>query len=508
MAAFIFQPVLGQKTQALPLTLEECIAKALKNNLNVAVETYNPELAQISLHRAKEMFLPRFDVNYGSEHQESPPYWWIQGANTVITKYSDYGVSFLQQIPTGASLSLSLASYSQDTTQSFQLINPRYGSAIRLDITQPLLKNFGPKVSRREILMAEDSLDVSRDQLKNVMLETIYLVEEAYWTLVYAIEDYKVKERSLQLGRNLLAKNKKEVEFGQLAPLEILNAEAVVASREADILQAEALIKRFEEVLKTIINVAAEGEASSQRIVPSDKPDFVAREISRDQCLREALDSRPDLRVLKKTIETKDLNLSVARNQTLPGLDLQFSYWSPGLSGDRLIYENDSPLLGVVIGKEKGSRYDSLRDSLKLLYKNWTIGLTLSLPLSNFLSRAELAYARTDLSQAQTKLKNLEQQVILEVSDAVRSIETNARRVHAYRLARELSEKRLEAEEKKLAVGLSTNYFVLEFQEQLANAQSAELKALVDYNLSLARLEKATGQGLESRRILGSPPEK
>jgi outer membrane protein TolC len=149
-----------------------------------------------------------------------------------------------------------------------------------------------------------------------------------------------------------------------------------------------------------------------------------------------------------------------------------------------------------------------LRDSLKLLYKNWTIGLTLSLPLSNFLSRAELAYARTDLSQAQTKLKNLEQQVILEVSDAVRSIETNARRVHAYRLARELSEKRLEAEEKKLAVGLSTNYFVLEFQEQLANAQSAELKALVDYNLSLARLEKATGQGLESRRILGSPPEK
>jgi outer membrane protein TolC len=388
------------------------------------------------------------------------------------------------------------------------LINPRYGSAIRLDITQPLLKNFGPKVSRREILMAEDSLDVSRDQLKNVMLETIYLVEEAYWTLVYAIEDYKVKERSLQLGRNLLAKNKKEVEFGQLAPLEILNAEAVVASREADILQAEALIKRYEEVLKTIINVAAEGEVSSQRIVPSDKPDFVAREISRDQCLREALDSRPDLRVLKKTIETKDLNLSVARNQTLPGLDLQFSYWSPGLSGDRLIYENDSPLLGVVIGKEKGSRYDSLRDSLKLLYKNWTIGLTLSLPLSNFLSRAELAYARTDLSQAQTKLKNLEQQVILEVSDAVRSIETNARRVHAYRLARELSEKRLEAEEKKLAVGLSTNYFVLEFQEQLANAQSAELKALVDYNLSLARLEKATGQGLESRRILGSPPEK
>jgi outer membrane protein TolC len=331
-------------------------------------------------------------------------------------------------------------------------------------------------------------------------MDTIYSTEEAYWNLVYAIENYKVKQQSLQLARDLLAKNQKEVEVGKLAPIEILNAEAVVALREADILQAEALIRRSEDVLKNIINLPEEEDMKVKKIVLSDKPAFIRKEISLETALKEALERRPDLRMKKKDIETKELSLGVAKNQLLPSLNLSLSYWSPGLSGDKLIYPGDDPFSDST-GKEEGSAWDSVRDAFKLLYSNWTVGLTLSLPLSNFTTKADYVKARMELEKGELELKDIEKQLFLEVKNAVRDIETNAKRVQAYRVARELAEKRLEAEVKKLNVGLSTNYFVLQYQEELANARSMELTSMVDYNLAWARLERTVGRSLEKRNI-------
>lgn len=493
-------PLQGSE-DVLSLTLEECIIKTLKDNLRLAVEVYNPELANVSVTRAKEMFMPQLDLSFGRGREESPSYWWIQGAETVISKYADYGLSVVQQIPTGGNLSLSLNAYTSDTNQAFQLINPRYGSTLRFDFTQPLLRNFGFDISRKEIIIAQHNLDVSQNQLQTILLDIVYRVQEAYWNLVFAIENHRVKSQSLELAKDLLAKNRKEVEVGKLAPLEILNAETVVAQREADILQAEALIKRSEDLLKSILNLVSDGEMNPQKVVPKDRPTYMAREISLEDALTEAKQKRPDLQVVRTSLETKELGLRVAKNQMLPGLDLRFSYWSPGISGDRLLYLDDNPFLGVIVGKEEGSRADSLRDAFKLLYKNWTVGLTLTLPLSNVLTRAEQARAKIELEKSMLELQDKEQQVLLEVRDAVREVETNAKRVEAYRIARELAEKRLEAEEKKLAVGLTTNYFVLEFQEQLANARSQEIKALIDYNLALAMMEKAVGTSLENRNI-------
>jgi outer membrane protein TolC len=492
---------LAQERQPLRLSLEDCIAKALKNNLNVAVEQMNPELADISITRAKEMFLPRFELSYGSDHQETPSYWWLQGQGTSLNKMRDYGFSIVEAVPTGASVSLSLQSYKSDTNQAFQLINPRYGSTLRLDFSQPLLKDFGPKIARRQVLLAENNLDISQLQLRSTMMDTVYLVQEAYWNYVFAIENYDVKKQSLQLGRDLLNKSRKEVEFGQLAPIEVLSAESIVASRNADLIQAEGLIARSEEVLKSIINLAAEGDSRLKKVVPVDKPEYMEMSVGFDQAFKDAMERRPDLKILQKSIEAKDLNLSVARNQTLPALDLKLSYWSPGIGGDRLLYLDDNPFAGVIIGKQPGNPGDALKDALKFRYSNWNVGLTLSIPLSTFTTKADLTYAKMDLGQSQVRLKSLEQQVALEVSDAVRTIETNAKRVEAYRVARELAEKSLDGEEKKLKVGLSTNYFVLDFQEKLANARSAEVKAKIDFILSVERLERARGLSLDKRTI-------
>jgi outer membrane protein TolC len=253
-------------------------------------------------------------------------------------------------------------------------------------------------------------------------------------------------------------------------------------------------------VLKNIINLSEDEDMMVKKIVPSDKPEFIKKEISLDTALKEALERRPDLWMKKKDIETKELGLRVAKNQLLPSLNLTLSYWSPGVSGDRNIYPEGNPF-GDPIDKEEGSAWDSVRDAFKLLYNNWNIGLTLSIPLSNFTTKADYVRARMELDKGELELKDIEKQLFLEVKDAVRDIETNAKRVQAYRVARELGEKRLEAEVKKLNVGLSTNYFVLQYQEELANARSMELTSMVDYNLAWARLERTVGRSLEKRNI-------
>lgn len=496
----LFKPSFCEENEVLSLSLEDCVIRALKDNLKVAVEVYNPELADVSLTKAREFFAPRLDINFGNQKTENPSLWSLEQISTVVNKNLNYSASIIQQVPTGGSLSLSLSGYRAETNTGFQLINPVYRNTLRFDFTQPLLRDFGSTVSKRGIIIARNNLDISVNQLRSVLMDTIYSVEEAYWNLVYAIENYKVKQQSLQLARDLLAKNQKEVEVGKLAPIEILNAEAVVALREADILQAEALIRRSEDVLKNIINLSEDEDMMVKKIVPSDKPEFIKKEISLGTALKEALERRPELMMKKKDIETKELGLSVAKNQLLPSLNLTLSYWSPGVSGDRNIYPEGDPF-GDPIDKEEGSAWDSVRDAFKLLYNNWNIGLTLSIPLSNFTTKADYVRARMELDKGELELKDIEKQLFLEVKDAVRDIETNAKRVQAYRVARELGEKRLEAEVKKLNVGLSTNYFVLQFQEELANARSMELTSMVDYNLAWARLERTVGRSLEKRNI-------
>lgn len=491
----------AQEPKEVSLTLEEAIVKALKNNLNVAVEVLGPDMAEASVSWAREIFLPRLDLDFGSDRSESPSTWWLQGSGTSISKSLDYSATVAQQIPTGGSLRFSYSSMRSETNQLFSLINPYYRSALTFGFSQPLLRNFGPNITRREIRIAQNNLQASESQLRSTLIDTVYAVEDAYWNLVYARESLKVREQSLKLGRDLLAKTRREVEIGHTAPIEVLNAEATVAQREADILQAEALVKRSEEVLRNVVNLPAEMPGEALNVVPADMPAFRPFAVSYEEALRKAMLKRPDVEMAKTNIETKQVNFSFAKNQLLPRLDLNLSYISPGVSGDRILYLNDDPFSGVIIGKEEGGSWEALRDATKFLYKNWAIGLTLSVPVGDIVSKSNYALARIDLEQAQARLKLQEQQIALEVSDAVRSMETDAKRVDAYRVARELAEKRLEAEMKKLGVGLTTNYFVLQYQEALANARSMELKALVDYNLSLARIERVTGASLETRNI-------
>jgi outer membrane protein TolC len=502
LTVFIFLasiPLLGQKEEnSLSLSLKECISKMAKNNYSLAVEVLTPEIADVSVTLASQKFMPALSVNYNKQDTNSASFSFLDASETVSTLQNDNTFLVSQLIPTGGNFSLSLYNYMTDTNKRATTINPRYGSTLRFSFSQPLLKDFGFKMNRKDIIVAQNNRDVSDKNFQKALEDAIYIVENAYWNLVYSIENLKVRRQSLKLAQELLEKNKAEIDAGTLPPIEIVTAQSDVATREADILEAEAMVKNSEDLLKTIINLPAEVKnADAVRIVPTDSPSVIQKDLSLEKALQTAMEKRPELQASRIDLQTKELNLSYAKNQLLPSLSLQASYWSPGISGDQILFEGGNALTGKIIGKIPGPSSDALKDAFNFKYKNWSLGLTLSYPLGSFFSRALSTQTKLELEQARLKLKDQEQQIFLEIKTAVRAGQTNYQRVEAYRAARELAQKKLEAEEEKFKVGLSTNYFILQYQRDLANAQIMELKAIVDYNISLAHLDRVQGIGLE-----------
>jgi outer membrane protein TolC len=486
----------------LRLSLDECIVKTLKNNLGLAAEMLTPRILDETVTLAREKFYPLLSFTYNKQDTETASYSFLDASEFVKTSQNDNTTQFSQVLPTGGSLSASLYNYLTNTNRSFQTINPRVGSTLRFNFSQPLLKDFGFKVSRREIIVAGYSRDISKENLNRTLEDTIYSAESAYWNLVYSIENLEVRRQSLKLAQELLENNKAEIEAGTLPPIELLTAEAEVSLRRADILEAEALVRNNEELIKTIINLAAEKDnIRNIRVVPTDTPTVDRSEIDFEEALGTAIQNRPDLKALRIDIDSQRFNVSYARNQLLPDVRFQFSYWSPGISGTRILYQDDDALSGIVVGTIAGKRSDAMRDAFGFTYNNSSFGITVSLPVSNVLSRAYYAQARTSLEQAKLRVKNQEQQLTLELGNAVRAVDTNYQRTQAYKAARELAQRKLEAELEKLKVGLSTNYLILQFQRDLSNAQTLELRALIDYKISLANLDKVMGVGRERRNV-------
>ena len=484
-----------------PMTLEECLVRAMEKNLGLQVQVLQPERAGLSVSLAAEKFLPSLSFQYNSQNIKSPSFSWIDATGAVLTKYSEYTAEIVQSIPTGGQFKASLGGDTYDTNKNFLTINPRYGSTLFFSFAQPLLKDFGFKISRKEIIAAQNLKDIAENGYRTAVLDTLYTVEEAYWSLVFNNENLKVKRQSLKLASGLLARNKKELEIGMMAPIDILSAEAEVATREADILQADVQVKNSEDTLKTLLNFKDKTGSESLTIVPADAPSLEKREVSIESAQAQAMANRPELQSAKLDMKNKELDLTYSRNQILPDLSLRADYWSPGISGTQILYADNNPLTGIIIGQIPGQSRDALKDALKFRYKNWAVGLTLSLPLNTVFSRALAAQARVNLEEAAIKLAEKEQQVFLEVRNAVREVETNAKRIEAYAAARTLAEKKLDAEERKAKAGLSTNYNVLLNQRDLADAQTNELRARIDYVLSLAKLDKVTGSSLEKHSI-------
>ncbi len=486
--------------KSITLSLEDCIVKAMKNNLGVAIEVLNPELSDIAVAQAREMFLPALSFNYSTRDTSQASFSFLESATQVSSVRNSWSAEISQLIPTGGNFSISLDGYKNETNQRLQTINPRFGNTLTFSFSQPLLRNFGLKTTRREIIIARNNLDISETQLKRALQQTVYDVEQAYWALVGYIENLKVRQLSLQLAQDLLDKNRRSVEVGTLAPIEILSAQSAVAARQADIIQAETQVEDSEDNLRILLNLAAEGIEEDLKITPADTPDFTKHEVTFEEALRTAMENRPDLNGTRLDLKNREINLNYAKNQLLPALNLTASYWSPGISGTQIIYDPLNPFAPPIGEIEHGAQ-DALKDAFGFIYENWSVGFTLDIPLNSVFSRANYAQEKVNMERSQLMLQEQEQQIYLEVKSAVRAVQNNYERVQAYKVARELAEETLEAEEEKLKVGISTPYFVLQYQTELTTAQTNELQAIIEYNISLAGLNRALGTSLEKKNI-------
>lgn len=484
-----------------PLTLEACLLRAMEKNLDIRISILDSRRSGEGVALAGEKFLPTLAFSGGAQKSASASTSYLQGSGDVSTRYDDYAARLSQTLPTGGSLTAAVSSYKSDTNENYLTINPRYGSRLTFAISQPLLRDFGYRIPRKDILIARNNRDLSENTARLTALNTLLATETAYWELVYAIEDLKVKRRSVRLAQDLLDRSREQIRIGMMAPIEALTAESEVAAREAEILAAESLVKNNEDALRRILDIRTPADAAPEAIVPADAPAPDGEPVTIENAIASALAHRPELLSAQTSVRSRDLDLAYARNQLLPNLSLDLSYWSPGISGTQILYKDGNPLTGVIIGTIPGLASDAMKDALNFKYRNWSVGLTLTFPLNTILSRAAAAQAGLDAERSRLDLERTEQMIITEIRSAIRDVETNARRVVSYEAARRLAEKKLEGEERKTSVGLSTNYTLLQYQRDLVSARSLELRARIDYALSRARLDKAMGTSFKRWNI-------
>jgi outer membrane protein TolC len=485
--------------KTISLSLDECLVRALKNNLSIQVAVLQPQTSDLAVRQSLEKYLPTVSFGFARRKSSNASYSWLESADMTLTKLNNYSAQVTETIPLGGTVTLGLTSAMTDTNQTGVTINPRFNSQLQFSFSQPLLRNFGLEMTRKDIVVARNNLDVSEYQFARTVENTIYSVIEAYWNLVYSVENLKVQRKSLDLAKDFLAKNQRSVEIGTLAPLDVLTAESEVATREANILSAEASVKAAEDTIKNLLNFTDEEEKGLESIITLDSPAFEERTIEVDEALRIAMDKRPDLRISRINLKTGDVNLRYARNQLLPSLSLNASYASPGVSGTRLIYDSD--YFGEIIGTIPGYWSDSWNDVFGFKYENWNVALTLEFNLNTIVSRAAYGQAQVARQTAALNLKNAERTAVLEIRNAVRTLQTAYRQVQAYKVARELAEKKLAAEEEKLRLGMSTNYTVLQYQRDMTTALVQELKVIIDYNVAQAGLDRSMGMLLETKNV-------
>jgi len=486
------------------LTLAECLAKALKANLDLSIEAFNPEMADASLAETRERYLPQFTLQTYYQDLDTPSTWGVEGP-TVKTNEDYFYFRVQQNIPLGTTLNLSVFSRRTDTSRAFTTINPSYSSRISFDLTQPLLRNFGTKVNRYQTIRADRQRDISLSTLKTTLLQTIFSVEQAYWNLAYSREYLRVQELSLAQSREAFKKIQEAVRIGSKSSIDLLKAETEVANYEDGVLSARASVEKQENALKALLNMpvgpAAAVAAAFGSIIPSDKPVVEKRSVAFEEAMRTALAERPELARYESQAANAALDIGYYKNQLLPQLDLRFSYWNPGQSGVKFLYENDNFLSGNIIGKVVGSRADSIRDLFKKAYKNLALTLDLTVPLASFLSRANLAKARLAEEQARLQLEKERKAIEVEVLEAVKDLETNARKIESSTRYRQLMEKQVEAETERYELGLASSEWLFDYQRRLASAKANEIRAVIDYKIALAKIDKAMGTTLRSKGL-------
>ncbi|MBI4917654.1 MAG: TolC family protein [Acidobacteria bacterium] len=488
----------GQQTRGaqlgspqLQLRLQEAVTLALDHNINLEISRLGLASYGEGIVAAGGIFDPTIAANYLEQSSKSPATNQLVGAEVNESKRRTFDLSLGQYLPTGADVRLGWDNTRTSTNSTFYFLNPSYDSGLNFSLSQPLLRGFGTDVNRTGIEVARRSREIGALQFEAIVIATIGQVESAYWNLVYRIDNLKVKQQSLKLAQDLLDQTRTRVRIGTSAPIDIVQSEATVAVREQEIIVAENAVVDAGDQLKSLMGFERPDDWNTV-VVPMDSLEVSTDlAVDLDVAISQALETRPVLRQRAAERQIRELNYLVADNSVKPALDLSVAYGYSGVGGT--LHAADATIAG---GWDDAMQQIWDRD-----YPQWSAGLGFSYTLGNHQAKAQRAQRRYDLAIADQNIALERQSVIEETRRAVRVLQDSAKSIAAAVKARELAERNVDAEQKKFANGMSTNFLVLQVQEDLAIAQAAELQSRVTYRQAVVAYQAAVGILLEGRGI-------
>jgi outer membrane protein len=474
------------------LSIDEAVRLGLEQNLGIQIQRIDPQIQDTAIAQARSFWAPQFSSTLTRTSNEQPVINIFSGSQPSTTNRQFFtGLTLAETLPWGANYTANWNNARFTTNDPSNTFNPRVSSNLLLNFTQPLLRNRSIDQIRQAVASSRKFRDLSDIQLDSVIIQTTRAVRNAYWDLSTSINNLKAQQESLALAQRSLSDNRKRVEIGTLAPIDIVQAQAEVASNEERVIVAEAAIKRAQDNLRALILDPGATDFWSTAFEPTDAAPFEEQAIDIDAAVRNALDKRTDLKAAKNSIDRSDINIRYLRNQLLPDVNAQVNYGAIGIGGVQLPARN--PFTGEITGSitDPISRSfgSALGDVFRSSFPQWTFGVQIGYPLGASTQHANFERAKLEYQQSQTQLKNMELQIATQVRESGRNVQTNQKRVQSARASRELQEKKLEAEEKKQAAGMSTSFFVFQAQRDLAQARTAEIQAISDYNKSLVDFE-------------------
>jgi len=497
----------GQTEDGYRLSLGECLRVALEENLDLVSARIDPRITEEQVKGEQGAFDPTLQASLSTDETEQSPTNPFEPSSRANT---DLRVSVIQQMSFGPDYRATLFVNENDapgfnritvgpiTNPSVMELNPRLASGLDLELNVPLLKGRGRKATSEMLFLRRGDLEMSRQDLQRQAQTIMKTVEWAYWDTVAAREALRVAEKSLQRANDLLALNRKKVEVGTLAPIEITEAEAGVASNEEQVIISATTLGNAEDELRRLMAVPAADPIWEQTLVLTDRPAFEPQEIDVEAAIETALRDRPEMASAKEDLRKRELSERAARNRVKHGLDVQLRFRPSGDNDESYLRE----IAGVdtIIGVE-GDVWDSLAEIGDVDNYFWSAGLTYTLPIRNRQAKSNLAIARLNHEKGQVNVQNQAQTIRVEVRAAAREVDSGIQRIAAARKNVELQEKRLDAEQKKFENGMSTSFLVLTAQTDLADAELRRINAALTYTKALTTLAQAKGALLEARGL-------
>jgi outer membrane protein TolC len=465
------------RAQSVRLGLSECIQRALEHNYTVRIDTHNPAIAATRLVEAEAAFDAIFFLNYSDASSDQPTASQLAGSKSKQRAYSG---GIRQLFPSGMSAEVSMAQSRNETDLQFATVNPSYSTTFQAQFSQPILRNFGLDVNRATINLRRTDLRISEYQFYQRVRDTLLGVEQAYWQLVSARRNATILAESVAQNYDTY-RSMEQRQQHDATPVELANSEARWRSREVEFIEAVKQVRDAEDQLKNLINDPDLLLSVDTEIVPTQTPFAAGITLDHFGEVRTALDHRSEIFEAKERIGASRIQTAVAKNQTLPQLDLTFNYQVQGLATNA-----DGSFDGVTSNR----------------FRSYTVGVNFSYPIGNRGPRSAHRRARLQESQAITALQQVMDNVVLEVNNEIRRLLFRYKQLPPQLRAVHAAVRNLSALQARTQA-INPSYLETELAniEQLAANRRTLLQVLIDYNIGIVQLEKAKGTLLDHNNV-------